>query len=130
MKVLLLLFTVVLITSCRERGRSLIAEKLRTSDSVVVQFYGEKQVLKNAATSTDPGAIKQLIGFVDSDQTDSSFCAKSGMLIFYAEQKELERVLYKTDCKQFELTLNGKKQFTKMPVGAVNYIKSIEAGER
>jgi hypothetical protein len=130
MKVLLLLFTVLLIASCRDRGRSPIAEKLKTSDSVVVQFYGEKQVLKNAATSTDLNAIKQLTEFVDSEETDFLACAKSGQLIFYANKKELERVLYKTDCKQFEFTLNGKKQFTKMPVSAVSYLKSIEADER
>jgi hypothetical protein len=130
MKAFWLLITVVCFSSCSERGRSAIEEKLKTSDSVVVQFYGEKQVLRNAATSTDLSAINQLIKYVDGDQADSFACAKSGQLIFYSNKKELQRVHYKTACNQFEFTLNGKKQFTKMPAGSVNYINSIEAGER
>jgi hypothetical protein len=119
-----------MITSCDERGKSEVSEKLKFSDSVIVQFYSEKQVLSNAAITTDKAAIQQLIRFVDNDQADSSACPKSGQLIFYKEKKEIERIIYKTICRQFEFTLNGKKQFTKMPDGAVNYINSIEKGER
>jgi hypothetical protein len=130
MKFSCLLIALVCFASCRERGKSPIEERLKTSDSLVLQFYSEKEVLENAVTSTDLNAIKQFINYIDSDKADSLTCAKSGLLIFYSDKKELQRVLYKIDCRQFEFTLNGKKEFTKMPDAAKHFINAIKNGER
>jgi hypothetical protein len=120
----------ILLLSCNERGKSPISEKLKSSDSVVVQFYGEQQVLENAATSAEPAAIKQLIRYIDNEQKDSADCAKGGQIIFYFDKKEIQRVIYKPACKLFEFSLNGKKQYTEMSDGAIHFINSIKSGQR
>lgn len=130
MKLFLLFLLAVLCVSCKNTVKTPIGELLRSSDSVVVQFYSDKQVLENAATSAEPAAIRQLIRYIDSKPADSAACMKGGQIIFYNDKKEVERVIYKPDCKLFEFVINDKKQYTLMSDGAVDFVYGIEKGER
>jgi hypothetical protein len=130
MKICLFIAFAVVYVSCKSPVKTPIGEMLKNSDSVVVQFYSEKEVLENAATSSEPAAITQLIRYIDSQRMDSGTCIKGGQIIFYDDKKEVERVIYRPDCKLFEFVINDKKQYTLMSDGAVNFINAIEKGER
>ena len=118
---------IVLCSSC---NKSPVATALSESDSLVVQFFNEKEVLENAATTTEKDAIEKIARFVGTGRQDSVDCAKGGQLVFYSAGKETQRVLWKPECRQFEFVFESKKQFTGMSKEAVDFITDIRNAER
>jgi hypothetical protein len=106
------------------------AATLSKSDSLVIQFFSEKEVLENAATSASKTAIDKVIQFVDSREMDSVHCPKGGLIIFFSAGKEIERVTWKPSCQQFEYYYNGKTHFSAMSNEAVDFFAGIEKGEK
>jgi hypothetical protein len=128
MRLLCLVLLIIFLGSCKKP--SPFVSSLSTSDSLIIQFYSEKEVLDNAATTTDKTAINHLIQLVDSGETDSLSCPKGGSLIFFAAKKEIQRIIYKPSCRQFEYYFNGKKHFSSMSDQAVKFFDEIAKGER
>ena len=109
-------------TSCKQ---SPVTSALLQSDSLVVQFLNEKEVLENAVKTTDQETIRKIAGFVGTGYQDSTNCKKKKILVFYQGRKEIQRVIWKPDCRQFEFNFQGKKRFTGMSKEAFDYISDI-----
>jgi hypothetical protein len=123
-----LLLVVIVFVSCKKQ--TAIAASLSKTDSLVIQFFSEKEVLENAATSVSKAAIDKVIELVDSREMDSIHCLKGGRVIFFSAGKEIERVSWKPSCRQFEFYFNGKTHFTAMSDEAVDFFAEIEKGEK
>jgi len=123
------LFATIMLGSCKS---SVLSQQLSTSDSLIIQFFNEDGVIYKAVTSTEKTAIRKLIYFVDASPSAAVKCGYDGRLIFFTQEKELQRIEFKNKekgCRHFSFLLNGKIMNNEMSNEAADFLMSLESGK-
>jgi hypothetical protein len=129
MRLIIFLFLMMTLDSCKP---SAISQQLSTSDSLIIQFFNEDGVIYKAVTSTEKTAIRKLIYFVDASPSAAFKCGYDGRLIFFTQEKELQRIEFKNKekgCRHFSFLLNGKIMNNEMSNEAADFLMSLETGK-
>ncbi len=111
---------------------SIISQQLSTSDSLIIQFFNDDEVIYKAVTSPEKTAIRKLINFVDASPSEAFKCGSDGRLIFFSKEKELKQIKFKNKekgCRYFSLLLNDKITHTEINNEAADFLSSLEKGK-
>jgi hypothetical protein len=131
MKLIPYFAAVLLFISC---GHSPLVSQLEGSDSIAISFTqpATGAVIKTVATAA-PYAIKDLLRFADSEETEQYKCGYDGNILFYKKGSLAGDVSFNytgDGCHHFLLLANGKLTATKMSYEAVDFLKALAVGEK
>jgi hypothetical protein len=131
MKGIFCIATVVFLISC---SNSPLVNQLQCSDSLAIRFIkpGTDSVIKTVA-STSSYAIKDLIRFADSEQTNQYKCGYDGNASFYKKGSLAGDITFNYSgdgCQHFLYLANGKLISTKMSYEAIDFLKALAAGNK
>jgi hypothetical protein len=131
MKGIFCIATVVFLISC---SSSPLVNQLQGSDSLSISFIkpGTDSVIKTVA-SISSYAIKDLLRFADSEQTNQYKCGYDGKAFFYKKGKLAGDIIFNysgNGCQHFLYLANGKLISTKMSYEAIDFLKALAIGSR
>jgi len=131
MKIILLLFlSSFIFLSC---GSSSLSRKLKGSDSLVINFnYPNTDSVVQTVNTTERKAIRRLLQFVDSKETEQYKCGYDGTMTFFIQGKLVLPVVFKyseEDCRHFLFDEDNKLRSTKMSNEAADFLKSLAEGK-
>lgn len=124
------IFLAVFIYGC---GNSVVSKKLEGSDSLVIHYYaqGTDSTIKTINT-TQKTAIRRLVDFIASKETETSKCGFDGNLVFFKDNKVILPVIFQyrnKDCSQFTMEIDGKTISTRLSNEAFDFFTSLDQGK-
>ena len=119
--------TVCMISAC---GSSAVKSKLSGVDSVVIQYYfpGTDSISKTI-TTTQEAALKKLVGFTASKETENFKCGYDGNMIFYKDSQLTLPIVFKyreKSCRHFVMEIDGKIISTRLSGEAADFFTSLD----
>lgn len=127
-RVCVLFIVCIAISSCNQ---SILSGKLDDSDSLVLDFADENQVLVKQIETTDKTAINKLAGYIGNKTFEKSRCSLGGRMIFYKSGTAIEQVEFNSSegCRYFTFIYEGKLVSTEMSDEAASFLVSIQQGK-
>ena len=129
LKQLLLALTVFSLAAC---NNSSLSKKLKGSDSLVISFnYPNTDSVVQTVNTTERKAIRRLLQFVDSKETEQYKCGYDGTMTFFIQDKLVLPVVFKYSeegCRHFLFDEDNKLRSTKMSNEAADFLKSLAEG--
>jgi hypothetical protein len=131
MKLIIAFAAAIFFISC---SNSPLVSQLEDSDSVAVKFTapGSGSVIKEVGTS-EPYAIKDLLRFAGSQETEQFKCGYDGNILFYKKGNLAGDVSFNytgDGCQHFLIEANGKLTATKMSNEAIDFLKALAADSK
>ncbi len=129
MKYIIPLILITIISACKS---SPVKQSFSSADSLVIHFKDEQSgtVTKTVQTA-ESNAIRRIIEFIDSKETEQSKCGYDGKMFFYGHGQQIQEVDFKMkndSCNHFAFLLNGKLVSTKMSDEAIDFLDALERG--
>jgi len=119
-----------LLLSC---NNSSLSKKLKGSDSLVISFnYPNTDSVVQTVNTTERKAIRRLLQFVDSKETEQYKCGYDGTMTFFIQGKLVLPVVFKYSeegCHHFLFDEDNKLRSTKMSNEAADFLKSLAEGK-
>jgi hypothetical protein len=129
-KMIFLLFGSLFLLSC---NNSSLSKKLKGSDSLVISFnYPNTDSVVQTVNTTERKAIRRLLQFVDSKETEQYKCGYDGTMTFFIQGKLVLPVVFKYSeegCRHFLFDEDNKLRSTKMSNEAADFLKSLAEGK-
>jgi hypothetical protein len=111
---------------------STLSKKLHGSDSLVVSFnYPNTDSIIKTVSTTEHKAVRRLLQFVDSKQTEQYKCGYDGTMTFFIQGKLVLPVVFKyseVGCRHFLFDAGNKLRSTTMSNEAADFLKSLADG--
>jgi hypothetical protein len=125
-----LIVIICVISAC---GSSVVKSKLSGVDSVVIQYYfpGTDSISKTITTNQE-AAIRKLVGFTASRETENFKCGYDGNMIFYKDSQLALPIVFKyreKSCRHFLMDIDGKIISTKLSGEAADFFTSLDEGK-
>jgi hypothetical protein len=130
MRLCCLFIPLLLLASCNS---SSLSNKLKAADSLVIAFnYPNTDSVTKTVNTTERNAIRRLLQFVDSKETEQYKCGYDGTMTFFIQGKLVLPVVFKYSeegCRHFLFDEDNKLRSTKMNNEAANFLKSLAEGK-
>ena len=130
LKQLILLLAVISLAAC---NNSSLSKKLKGSDSLAISFYyPNTDSVVQTVNTTEQKAIRRLLQFVDSKETEQYKCGYDGTMTFFIQGKLVLPVVFKYSeegCRHFLFDEDNKLRSTKMSNEAADFLKSLAEGK-
>ena len=128
-KILPILIMIMALSGCKQ---SAIKQSFSSADSLVIHFKDEQAgVVTKTVQTTESNAMKRMIEFIDSKETEQFKCGYDGKMFFYHSGQEIQEVDFKMkddSCNHFAFALHGNLMSTKMNSEAVDFLDALEKG--
>ena len=127
-----IIITILVICSVTACKQSAIKQSFSSADSLVIHFKDEQAaVVTKTVQTAESKAIKRMIEFIDTKETEQFKCGYDGKMFFYTKGQKIQEVDFKMkndSCNHFAFLLNGKLMSTKMNNEAVDFLDALEKG--